>query len=125
MSEANKRMNIICTSCPVGCRLTVFEDKEGNVKVEGNVCVRGKNYAVDEFSNPKRMVTSSVKVQNGQYPLVSVKTDKPIKKELVPEVLELIKSSKTNAPIKIGDVIVQDVCGSGVSIVATRKVDIA
>ena len=125
MSEANKKMNIICTSCPVGCRLTVFEDKDGNVEVEGNVCVRGKNYAIDEFSDPKRMVTSSVKVQNGQYPLVSVKTDKPIKKALVPDVLKLVKSAKVNAPINIGDVIVPDVGGSGVAIVATRKVDIA
>ena len=125
MSAENKKMNIICTSCPVGCRLTVFEDKDGNIEVEGNVCKRGKNYAVDEFSNPKRMVTSSVRVEAGQYPLVSVKTDMPIKKELVPEVLEIIKKSSIKAPVKIGDVIAEDIEGTGVSVVATRKVDVA
>ena len=125
MSAEHKKMNIICTSCPVGCRLTVFEDKGGNIEVEGNVCKRGKNYAVDEFSNPKRMVTSSVRVDGGQYPLVSVKTDMPIKKELVPEVLEIIKKSSIKAPIKIGDIIAADIEGTGVSVVATRKVDVA
>ena len=125
MTAENKKMNIICTSCPVGCRLTVFEDKDGNIEVEGNVCKRGKNYAIDEFSNPKRMVTSSVKVEGGQYPLVSVKTDKPIDKPLVPKVLEIIKNSNIKAPVNIGDVIAGDIEGTGVSVVATRKVDAA
>jgi len=125
MTAENKKLNIICTSCPVGCRLTVFEDKEGNIEVEGNVCKRGVNYAIDEFSNPKRMVTSSVKVEGGQYPLVSVKTDEPIDKPLVPTVLEIIKSAKVKAPINVGDVIAKDIKGTGVSVVATRKVDVA
>jgi CxxC motif-containing protein len=123
MTDDKRKMNIICTSCPVGCRLTVFEDKDGSIKVDGNVCVRGKNYATDEFSDPKRMVTSSVRITGGQYPLVSVKTDKPIKKDLVPEVLKIVKSSRVKAPVDIGYVIAQDVKGSGVSVVATRKVD--
>ena len=125
MSAENRKMNIVCTSCPVGCRLTVFEDKDGNIEVEGNVCKRGKNYAVDEFSNPKRMVTSSVKVSGGQYPLVSVKTDKPIQKALVPEALKIIKNSKVKAPVNIGDVIAANIDGTDVSIVATRKVGAA
>ena len=125
MSTESRKLNIICTSCPVGCRLTVFEDKAGNVEVEGNVCKRGKNYAFDEFTNPKRMVTSSVKVEGGQYPLVSVKTDEPIKKALVPEALKIIKSSSVKAPINIGDVIAEDIDGTGVSVIATRKVGAA
>ena len=125
MIAKKRKMNIVCTSCPVGCRLTVFEDKDGNIEVEGNVCKRGKNYAIDEFSNPTRIVTSSVKIEGGAYPLVSVKTDKPIKKALVPQVLKIIKSSKVKAPVNIGDVIAADIEGTGVSVVATRKVGAA
>jgi CxxC motif-containing protein len=116
------KMNIICTSCPVGCRLTVFEDKDGNIEVEGNVCKRGKNYAIDEFSDPKRIVTSSVRVFGGQYDMVSVKTDKPIKKELVLETLTVLKKAKVTAPIDVGGVIASNILGTDVSIVATRKV---
>ncbi len=119
----NNKMNIICTSCPVGCRLTVFEDTEGSIQVEGNVCVRGKKYAVSEFSDPKRMVTSSVRVLGGEYDMVSVKTDNPIKKNLVQETLKVIKSAKVNAPLNVGDIIEKNILGTDVSIVATRKVD--
>ncbi len=123
MTTENKKMNIVCTSCPVGCRLTIFEDGNGDIIVDGNMCKRGKNYAIDEFSNPKRMVTSSVEIEGGVYPLVSVKTDKPIRKELVWAALKIIKESKVKAPIKIGDVIAKNIQGTNVSIVATRKVD--
>lgn len=115
-------MNLICTSCPVGCRMTIIEDKKGNIEVTGNACKRGEKYAFDEYSNPKRMVTSSIFIDGGNNALVSVKTDKPIKKELVKEVFCLIKKMRVKAPIDIGDIIIRNVTGTDVNIVATRKV---
>ncbi len=122
MSNSSEKMNIICTSCPVGCRLTVFEDEGGNFQVEGNVCKRGQKYAINEFSDPKRVVTSSVDVLGGEYVMVSVKTDKPIKKDLVRDTLKVIKGTKVQAPINVGDAVSENILGTDVSIVATRKI---
>ena len=115
-------MNLVCTSCPVGCRLTIIED-DGKLEVSGNACKRGETYAADEATDPKRMVTSSVKIEQGVLPLVSVKTNVPIQKAFVSETINLIKKATVIAPIAIGDVIIPNVAGTGVNIVATRKVD--
>ena len=116
-------MNLICTSCPVGCRMTIIEDKKGDIKITGNACKRGEIYAYDEFTDPKRMVTTSVKVIGGIYPLVSIKTNKPIKKDEVKNLLAKLKKVKVTAPIKIGDVIQVNFEDSHVQVVATRKVN--
>ena len=109
---------LICINCPLGCRLTVDDTNLEDIKVSGNTCLRGVKYAKDEITAPKRMVTSSVPVAGSDVVRVSVKTNNPVPKQKIFEVLKLIKKIKTTAPVSIGDVLYANVC-EGVDIVAT------
>lgn len=117
-----KIKELTCIVCPVGCVMHAKQDGD-NIEVSGNACKRGYTYAVDEMTNPKRMVTSSIMVLSGEMPLVSVKTKEAIPKEKIEETLVYIKKTKVNAPIKIGDILIKNVAGINVDIVATRNVD--
>lgn len=117
-----KSKEITCIVCPVGCVMNVQVDGD-EINVTGNACKRGYTYAVDEMTNPKRMVTSSILVAGGNLPLVSIKTKEAIPKQNIDETLNKIKSTTCKAPIKIGDVLIKNVANTGVDIVATRNVD--
>ena len=111
-----------CIVCPMGCRLTVTNDG-GELTVKGNTCPRGAKYAQQEFTNPMRTVTSSVFVSGGRLPLCSVKTQGVIPKAQIPEALRAIRACRVEAPVGIGDVVIRDICGTGVDLVATRSVE--
>lgn len=106
---------LICIRCPLGCRLLVDEA----LNVSGNQCPRGREYAVEELTAPKRIVTSLVLIKDCDEPL-SVKSSEPIPKELVFEALKEIKKLKPSLPVKIGEVLIENVLGSGVDIVSTK-----
>ena len=116
------KKEFVCISCPVGCRLTVWDD-EGEVKVSGNTCKRGQLYGVQEFTAPMRTVTSSVPVIHGQQAMCSVKTAQPVPKERVDDVLRAIRGLSVKAPVAVGDVLLEDAAGTGAQVVATRKVE--
>lgn len=112
--------NITCINCPVGCRMTVTLNDAGEVlSVSGNTCARGDRYARQECVLPVRMVTAVIPVANSPVPL-SVKTAEPIPKRLIFEVMEQLKQVRVSAPVRIGQVILPDVCGTGVDVIATR-----
>ena len=113
----------ICINCPLGCHLTVDDSDKNNVKVTGNTCKRGETYGINEVLHPKRMVTSSVYVLNGKNPVVSCKTKDAIPKELIFDSLNVLKETKVEAPVKIGDVLVANILNTGVDIVATSNVE--
>ena len=113
---------LICICCPMGCRLNV-ESKENGFKVTGNGCPRGEMYAITELTAPTRTVTSSVKISGGDCVMVSVKTDKPIAKELIFKSLEALGGVSLTAPVHIGDIVLENVLGTGVNFVATRDVN--
>ena len=96
-----------------------FDD---NLNVTGNGCNRGITYAKDELTNPTRMVTSTVKVIGGKLSRVPVVTSKPVPKNKIMDVMEEINKVQVNAPIYIKDIIISNVLGLGVDIVATRSV---
>lgn len=108
---------LTCIVCPLGCQLTATLNGREVVKVEGNTCPRGAEYAKNECTNPQRTVTSTVRCENGG--LVSVKTDRPIPKEKMTECMQLINKAVVKLPVAIGDVILSDVFGS--NIVATQN----
>ena len=91
--------NLTCIVCPMGCLLTVTEDADG-LHVSGNTCPRGEKYAVQEVTLPTRVITSSVKLTGGALPLCPV---------------------KTAAPVRIGQILVDDLAGTGVALVATAN----
>ncbi|MCH5153541.1 MAG: DUF1667 domain-containing protein [Clostridiales bacterium] len=111
---------LICINCPLGCRLTVNDSNLNDIKVKGNTCFRGVKYAISEVSEPKRMVTSSVPVTGSTVSRVSVKTNNPVPKDKIFEVLKLIKTVKATAPVKIGDVLYKNICDD-VHLVATSN----
>ncbi len=114
---------MVCVSCPIGCMLTVeLNDKNEVLKVEGNTCKRGEQYAKDECTNPVRMLTTTIKVSGGSLPVVPVKTSKPIPKGMMFECMKVINNEVVDAPIKMGDVLICNVCDTGVDIVATNEV---
>ena len=115
-------VNLICIGCPLGCPLTV--EMEGNeVKsVSGNTCPRGDAYAKKELTNPTRIVTSTVRVAGGRLAMVSVKTQNDIPKGKIFECVQALKDVEVTAPVKIGDVIVENVAGTGVNVIATKNV---
>lgn len=113
---------IICTVCPTGCTIHV-EGENGNItKIEGFSCPRGKIYAENEFVSPVRILTSTAKVSGAKTPLVAVRSKTPVPKDKLFDCMEQIRKLNLKAPINRGDVLIADVCGTGVDIVATGEV---
>ena len=115
---------LTCISCPLGCPLKVETDENGAVlQVTGNTCKRGELYGKKEVTAPERTVTSTVAVVGGSAPLVSVRTKTDIPKGKIFDCMEAIRAAKIQAPVHIGDVVVENVCGTGVDVIATKTVD--
>lgn len=117
-----EKRDLVCVSCPIGCAITVELDDNGQVlSVTGNTCKRGDSYARQECTHPERMLTSTVKVEGGRLPVVPVKSAKPIPKELLFDCMTEINNVTVQAPVKIGDVVLENILGTGVNIVATNE----
>jgi len=115
--------NIICVACPMGCELQVDLNAAGGIEnIAGHTCKRGIDYAEAEITNPTRSFHSTVRVEGGKVPLVSVKSNRPVPKRLLMDCARATRGVRINAPIAIGDVIIPDVCGTGVDLVATTRV---
>lgn len=111
---------LICISCPMGCELSVEQDRDGAVlSVTGNLCKRGDVYGRKEVTAPTRTVTSTVRVTGGNKPLISVRTKMDIPKDKIWDCMEWIKKASAAAPIAVGDVIIENIAGTGVPLVAT------
>lgn len=119
---------LTCINCPMGCQVNVkYEMKNGipdmeNAEITGNTCPRGKEYAISEMTNPTRTVTGTVSVSNRENVVVPVKTASPIPKHMVMEVAGVFGTIRVEAPCRIGDVAVSDVCGTGVDMVITNNI---
>ena len=117
-----EQMNITCINCPVGCRMTVTIENGQVTGVTGNVCKRGEKYAQQECIAPERMVTAVVPVADSILP-VSCKTRTPIPKAKIFECMAALADVQLVKPVQAGSVIIADVCGTGVDVIATRTVD--
>ena len=115
--------NLTCIGCPLGCALSVEINQGEVVSVSGNTCPRGDAYARKEVTSPTRIVTTTLRVSGGKAGMVSCKTKEDIPKEKIFEVTKALAGVVVPAPIKIGDVLVADVAGCGVDIVATKDVE--
>lgn len=113
---------LTCISCPMGCQMMVCIDNE-DIRVTGNICKRGEIYAKKEVTDPRRVVTSSIRVKNGDLIRVSVKTETDIPKDKIFDCMADIFKAEAVAPVKIGDIIIENCAGTGIAVVATRNVD--
>ena len=120
---------MICISCPIGCRLTVETDSSGNILVSGNGCARGVVYAEAEMRSPKRVVTSCVRAgragaaRASGWTMVPCKTKEAFPKETIPRLLEELRRTQIELPVKLGDPLLRDALGTGIDVVATQSVE--
>ncbi|NJE76521.1 DUF1667 domain-containing protein [Thermococcus sp. ES12] len=120
MSEV-KKFRLTCIICPLGCTIEVTMEGDRITGITGCTCPRGEEYAVQEVTEPKRVVMSVVKVKGGMFPTVSVKSDRPVPKELIPKIMRELAGVEVEAPVRVGQVIVENILGTGANIVATRE----
>lgn len=115
-------IDLICIGCPMGCMMKVHMEENEVKCVSGNTCRRGEVYARKEVTNPTRIVTSTVDIEGGRLPVVSVKTKSDIPKGKIFECMDALKNVKVKAPVKTGDVVLTNAAGTGVDVVATKDV---
>lgn len=113
---------LVCIGCPLGCNLKVTIHDDKTMEVTGNTCPRGADYAKKELTDPRRIVTSSVRVTGGHLPSVSVKTESDIPKDKIFDCMRALKEIEVSAPVAIGEVIVENVAGTGVNVIATKNI---
>ena len=111
---------IICVACPKGCPLQVKYEGKDVIEVIGAGCRRGKEYAICELQDPRRMVASTVKVRGGLHPLVPVYTKEAFPKPLIPNLAQALRTVEVSAPVKINQVVMLDALGTGIDIIASR-----
>ncbi len=117
MEETKK---IICISCPQGCALEVTVEGKTVLKVDGEACKQGIDYAEHEITDPRRMIASTVRVKNGLHPLVSVYTKMPIPKNMIINVLKELRKVELTAPVEIGTIVIKNVFGTGIDVITSR-----
>ena len=113
---------LICIGCPMGCNLKVTVSDNQELTVTGNTCPRGEDYAKKELTDPRRIVTSTVRVTGGHLPAVSVKTAADIPKGKIFECVRQLKDVEMKPPVHIGDIVLENAAGTRVNVVATREV---
>ena len=113
-----KKRELTCIVCPRGCALCVTLGEGGEVlSVTGNACKRGVTYATDECTNPCRMVTSTVLCTDGE--VTPVRTERAVPKALVPQVMREINGALLDKSVTVGDVVIENIAGTGVNLIAT------
>lgn len=117
-----EKVQLTCIGCPLGCTLTAQMEGREVKAVSGNTCPNGEAYARKELTNPTRIVTSTVRVFGGKLPVVSVKTASDIPKSRIFACIYALKNVEIPAPVSTGQVVLRNVAGTGVDVVATRNV---
>ena len=113
---------VICIVCPKGCHLRIEENTDGGYNVSGASCECGIDYGINEVTNPVRVLTSTVKVENARLARCPVRTDGSIPKSKIFECMKEINNVTLTAPVKVGDVVIEDIAGTGVALIATRSI---
>jgi CxxC motif-containing protein len=115
-----KNEEIICVGCPIGCHVVIRVEEDGKIAgLVGNECKVGEKYVAEEFRAPVRVFTGTVRTRNCSRPLLPVRTNKPIPKAMISNVRRCVMAVQVEPPIRIGDVIISNVYGTGVHLIAT------
>lgn len=117
------KRTLTCIGCPLGCTVEVTTENGQILSVTGNTCKRGEDYARKEVTNPTRIVTTTVRVSGGRLPVVPCKTGSDIPKDRIFDCVRALRDLTVAAPIHIGDILLPDVCGTGVDIITTADME--
>ncbi|MCI8271615.1 MAG: DUF1667 domain-containing protein [Erysipelotrichaceae bacterium] len=113
-----------CIVCPMSCHMTLEMNEEGSIlQVRGNRCPRGEAYARSEAIDPKRMLTTTIRIYGAQLPLLPVMTSQAISKNKMMEVMEVCRYLTVEAPVKMGDTVVLNIADSGADLIASRTME--
>ena len=112
-----------CIICPNGCQISVEYEGTNIKNIKGDECPKGKDYVKNEITNPLRVFTGSVLVENGDFSLVSVKTHVPIPKKYLKKIGEITRHLKVKAPVEIGQVVAFNLLDENIDLIATRKIE--
>ena len=123
-----EKIPLTCIICPMGCSMEVEveTDAGGHKKVtavKDNGCKRGQQYASKELQNPTRTLTTTIKVEGGALPLVPVKTEGEVPKARLLQCMEVVRRASCKAPVKRGDILLYDLLGTGINVIACADVD--
>lgn len=110
-------MELVCIVCPRGCRISI-----DNGVVKGNSCKRGEEFAINESTCPKRSVCTTVATSFENMPVLPVRTDGEIEKSQIKEFMNIVSTVKVTKPVKMGDVVIENVLNSGVNVIATSSI---
>ena len=114
----------LCIGCPLGCRLELDEDAAGEiVEIRGASCRKGDRYATQEHTDPRRVLTSTVAIEGALWRRLPVKSAGPIPRDQVREAAAVLAAVEVPAPIRLGDVVLENLLGTGIDVVATRDMD--
>ena len=113
---------IICTVCPKGCEISISELSTGNYNISQYSCERGKKYAEQEITNPSRILTTTIKVKNAFIKRLPVRSKEPVPKNSIIQLMEEIKKIEIEAPIKEGDIVIENILDTGIDIIASKNV---
>ena len=128
MENTIEKIPLTCIICPMGCSMEVEveTDADGNKKVlsvKDNGCKRGEQYAAKELQNPTRTLTSTIKVNDGVLPVVPVKTAGEVPKNMLLQCMEVVRRASCRAPVKRGDILLYDLLGTGINVIACADVE--
>lgn len=118
-----EKQSLVCIVCPMGCRLTLIKDDmaDNGYVIEGNQCKRGEKYAIEEMTHPTRMIPTTVVIKDGMLNRLPVRTESPVPKHLIMKCMDEINRVVVQAPVKMGDIVIENILDTGVNIIATRS----
>lgn len=111
---------IICIVCPKGCRIKAGRGADGKPVIEGNECKRGYLYVLEELTNPKRMLTTTVRTENLIFRTLPVRSDQPLPRDMLFSCMDVINQTRINYPVKAHDIIIENILNTGVNIISER-----
>jgi CxxC motif-containing protein len=114
---------MVCICCPMSCELHIHK-VNGEYHIENASCKKGRDYAIQEMTNPMRLLTTTIRINNGTHPMLPVRSNREIPKNLMMEAVKNLASVSINAPVKCGEVIINNFLGLGVDIIASRDMNI-
>ena len=119
------KTELSCIVCPMSCLITIEQndDTKEIISITGNTCNRGEQYARNELTHPMRQLTSTVSIKNALYKRLPVILSGEIPKEKMFEVMDEIHKTIVEAPVRMGDTVIADVCGLSVNVIASRSMD--
>ena len=117
-----KKRTITCICCPLGCTIKLTE-KNGKITLTGEQCKQGKTYAIQEITDPQRILTTTIKIQGGTRHMLPVRSKKELPKHKIKKCIKHLSTLTVKAPIYCGDIICQNILDTNVDIIASRNME--